>query len=156
MGLDRFYELNERFFKLTADHRVGDAAEEIFRVERRIETVETNVTAGVEPANLFSHAQAESQRGVHWNRYPNEAGALNLVRIEAFDRNVHGFGVIPGPAQQPHWHCYARRLMPEFVAGDQENGSFDRYRHRWHVIRFARSEEHTSELQSLAYLVCRL
>src|SRR2546425_6497160 len=31
-----------------------------------------------------------------------------------------------------------------------------RTRHRPHQDRVARSEEHTSELQSLAYLVCRL
>src|SRR5687767_15371813 len=29
-------------------------------------------------------------------------------------------------------------------------------RPKWHSQRIARSEEHTSELQSLAYLVCRL
>src|SRR3989441_3767409 len=32
----------------------------------------------------------------------------------------------------------------------------ERYNQRWIVQRLGRSEEHTSELQSLAYLVCRL
>src|SRR2546423_6297651 len=42
-------------------------------------------------------------------------------------------------------------------AGQQRSGSIGRkYRNRPDLVAHARSEEHTSELQSLAYLVCRL
>src|SRR2546425_7769297 len=34
--------------------------------------------------------------------------------------------------------------------------NFERPSHPWEAERIKRSEEHTSELQSLAYLVCRL
>src|SRR2546425_6391443 len=69
----------------------------------------------------------------------------------------------PSPVWTSQWSCRAgknitcfglaasttsRVLVPTFV----RRASTPRYR----VSRCARSEEHTSELQSLAYLVCRL
>src|SRR3712207_8931005 len=55
-----------------------------------------------------------------------------------------------------HDHAGARRL------GGEAAGSFDAVHaghdqvHQSHVRRMLRSEEHTSELQSRQYLVCRL
>src|SRR2546425_1763794 len=51
----------------------------------------------------------------------------------------------------------ARNLGSHQWAGDAVGPIFvHRASHRLHVGPMARSEEHTSELQSLAYLVCRL
>src|SRR3989441_3086090 len=51
-------------------------------------------------------------------------------------------------------------FVPEFQAaffgGDPDNFNFPRFNIDMALVRVYRSEEHTSELQSLAYLVCRL
>src|SRR2546425_6814535 len=49
-----------------------------------------------------------------------------------------------------------RNLQPLVVAGDLGPGRGDAARRQNRRRRGSRSEEHTSELQSLAYLVCRL
>src|SRR5205823_12777689 len=52
----------------------------------------------------------------------------------------------------PEWFLDANGQLPQLTAADVE--ALDRWNDpRW---RQSRSEEHTSELQSLAYLVCRL
>src|SRR2546425_9411972 len=48
-----------------------------------------------------------------------------------------------------------RRFGPPATGGDRRQVLRDPGQHRKQGLRF-RSEEHTSELQSLAYLVCRL
>src|SRR2546425_13020226 len=87
-----------------------------------------------------------------------------LFRSHVLDRAAHGQGVRPD-RQAPR--AIDRDLRPAHPgrAGDallqllQGDGEVDRLRH---LLRGAagrvseRSEEHTSELQSLAYLVCRL
>src|SRR2546425_7260795 len=52
----------------------------------------------------------------------------------------------------PHRAKTHRALGPAVRRGEQARGE----RHPGRGIRGERSEEHTSELQSLAYLVCRL
>src|SRR5229473_1371512 len=45
-------------------------------------------------------------------------------------------------------------FQPDFGLGLER--AFEKQRHRFNFFALPRSEEHTSELQSLAYLVCRL
>src|SRR2546425_7227520 len=55
--------------------------------------------------------------------------------------------------------CCQRRMNRSLHWGDRRRGSAWSHRTRkrkWDRQRYQRSEEHTSELQSLAYLVCRL
>src|SRR5687767_15392932 len=60
-----------------------------------------------------------------------------------FRSKLHG----DGEAGQPGW-------LLAFERNHGRVGQGQRRRQRWNVSE--RSEEHTSELQSLAYLVCRL
>src|SRR5687767_15341844 len=48
------------------------------------------------------------------------------------------------------------RLLPGAIDGHADRRHVTRDRLRRHLGQCQRSEEHTSELQSLAYLVCRL
>src|SRR5205823_11791839 len=65
-----------------------------------------------------------------------------------------------GRALEPFAHLFHRDAVSQARVGHREQGvhadavgfTVDRQ----HLGRGARSEEHTSELQSLAYLVCRL
>src|SRR5205823_14092814 len=78
-----------------------------------------------------------------WHRLPPQwhpalehLGALRRPRDHGWDRCQHGGGVAERDTGLPDQH-----RQPE---------------HGWRGDHPDRSEEHTSELQSLAYLVCRL
>src|SRR2546425_769806 len=87
---------------------------------------------------------------VHWF---DEGGALKISMDERSETCLKGFSVVPGllglidevglaAKKDPGTMVAASELVLEGLEA--------------HLIDQARSEEHTSELQSLAYLVCRL
>src|SRR3989441_6554659 len=55
----------------------------------------------------------------------------------------------------PHKRCKAEVYVLTKEEGGRHTPFFNGYRPQFY-LRTTRSEEHTSELQSLAYLVCRL
>src|SRR2546425_4150805 len=61
-------------------------------------------------------------------------------------------------ARNTAWQCDILEWQPEAqgVADAKLGAKLRAVRHAQFKDRFDRSEEHTSELQSLAYLVCRL
>src|SRR5205823_14082868 len=63
--------------------------------------------------------------------------------------------VVLPPDHLPHWYENLRKWV---AVGDDPLDCCQRHQIRYHPLAFppVRSEEHTSELQSLAYLVCRL
>src|SRR5687767_15573169 len=63
-----------------------------------------------------------------------------------------GFVYLVAPARHRHRQAENR----ECSAGTAEGDGVDTHAFRFRQFRCLRSEEHTSELQSLAYLVCRL
>ena len=102
------------------------------------------MTFGVELANLLRDSQPEPQSGVHRNRYPDEARALDFVLVKAFDRNVHRFGFIARATQQTQRHRNARRLMAQLVTRNQENRrSSELFRHQMicYALWIARRKE---------------
>src|SRR3712207_8140949 len=58
--------------------------------------------------------------------------------------------------RSPHCHVLRRRRGSRREAGRGEWPSTRLYRSKWRAKTPDRSEEHTSELQSRQYLVCRL
>src|SRR2546425_8984433 len=61
------------------------------------------------------------------------------------------------PSTKLPWHSHRTTLLPTIIMPTHTKTSVER-RKRWTRAppTCERSEEHTSELQSLAYLVCRL
>src|SRR5687767_15336934 len=80
------------------------------------------------------HPRAATHRMLRMRNAPGRAPA----------RRCHG----PGAQAEAEQREYIRRLSPQTLAVS--------LRHASAPSRTVRSEEHTSELQSLAYLVCRL
>src|SRR5205823_11655881 len=78
------------------------------------------------------------------------------MRADETLATICGFLVPPGEEQPSTWLSHARlhalvgRILAATLKSDLHSGRVVGW---WHV---GRSEEHTSELQSLAYLVCRL
>src|SRR5262245_63717517 len=62
-----------------------------------------------------------------------------------------------GPSREEIWRQLASELNANYVDGDfWERGKIQASHAGWLITLEERSEEHTSELQSLRHLVCRL
>src|SRR2546425_150112 len=71
----------------------------------------------------------------------------DTATTEIYTLSLHDALPISGwPATSPRWACSSWPFSPRWRSPPSARSSFSR----------SRSEEHTSELQSLAYLVCRL
>src|ERR1041384_673598 len=102
-------------------------------------------------AQLARRSRLMNQAFMHES---NARAALRLVEIRRRDHDCDSL------TRQ------IRQRVPELAPGnridtgcgfiEQQNFRFDNQRARERKLLLHRSEEHTSELQSLAYLVCRL
>src|SRR2546425_3390375 len=109
-----------------------------------------NLAASMSPANSWTPALAGATIR---NLYPGRSG---LAGILAVDLQRCGFtGLDDAPSD-----VYATILGDRFDPARAVDGLGERYRIEQNYFKLhaccRRSEEHTSELQSLAYLVCRL
>src|SRR5262245_2000666 len=80
------------------------------------------------------------------NRFSNHADMSQPLLRELF-----------GPSREELWRQLASELNANYVDGDfWERGKIQASHAGWLITLEERSEEHTSELQSLRHLVCRL
>ncbi len=94
---------------------------QVVGVQRGVEAIEADVTGRIDLTDLFGHAEPQPQRCMHRNRYPHEAGAGHFVQIEALDGNVQPVRCIPSAFEERQRRGDAKGLMPELIAGDQQN-----------------------------------
>src|SRR2546425_7963994 len=105
------------------------------------------------PMRIVSPSQKRSFR---WSPSAMEAYAFTIETEEQINRNVLTavtgmFSTAPGLAHSPG--APNRRMTYDPIRAVKNITSEAR---NTHIPSLVRSEEHTSELQSLAYLVCRL
>src|SRR5687767_15777204 len=67
---------------------------------------------------------------------------------------LHDNQAVEDTLKQYRAHDCSREYLS--TTAEQTRSAENRRRNRIKLVKLARSEEHTSELQSLAYLVCRL
>src|SRR5262249_2626349 len=124
MCLDRPRQLREWLLSLSADHAIRRVCEQVLSVQRRVEAVEADVTAGIHRTHPLGDTDADAKRRVHGHRDRDERCAPNTLHVEGLDRHVHHGRPV---AQILEYGCGPRHgesLMPDLIACDEENLSW--------------------------------
>lgn len=114
-------KLDQGFFKFPPDDRIDAMAQEEIGIHPGIEPVKAEVDLWMEPPNLLDHSDGDSQRGVHWNRDPDQAGAGDRYGVQVFHAEVKRTRVETGLMQKTERGGQGDRLVAELVARDKED-----------------------------------
>ena len=120
-GRERRRQRHQRRLELAADHRVAAVREQVLRVQRRVEPVEADVAARIDPADQRSHAHAQPERCVHGNGDRDQSGACRLLRVELLDGDVQRFGGESGALEEGQRRGHGQRLMPQLIARHEQD-----------------------------------
>ena len=66
--IERFNEYLQRDLILSAHYRIGQPLEQIFRIDRGVESIETDVAGWVQCPDQLGDAHPKPERGVHGYR----------------------------------------------------------------------------------------
>src|ERR1035438_1565821 len=108
--------------------------------------------ASMRPTNQVDH----SQPGFRVKAYQTTAASPpNVTFAEEAFAGLHGANIATAVATPPEGYFVWNNEM-DFADDIAANAANGEYRYNYFLSQYFRSEEHTSELQSLRHLVCRL
>ena len=116
-------EPRERSFVLAADDRVCLMSEEKLRIESRIQSVKGDVARGIHRSHSPRRAHSKAEGRMHRHRNSDKPCPPDALFVAAFDGQVQGLGLKSRALQECQGHGQAHRLVPQFVAGEQQNRS---------------------------------
>jgi hypothetical protein len=120
----RLGERDQRPFRFPGNHRIAFAGgEQVLGVEPRIEAVVDEHRSRIERPHLARGLDADPERGVHGHRDADECRPSDPFAVEALDRQVETGGSKTRPIEERRGRSQADRLVPELVAGDEEDVS---------------------------------
>jgi len=119
--LERPRQLDERGLTLAGDHALGAVGEEVLRVEAGVEPEEADMAAGTHGAHALRDRHAEPEGRVHGHRDGDQLRARDLVGVEGLHRHVHHRGPVAQALEEGRRPRHRERLMPELVAGNEED-----------------------------------
>ena len=121
IALERIRELDERLFDLTGEYRVDAVLAQVVGVESRVETIEGQMTPGIEGADALGDVHPQPERRVHGYGEGDQSCTPHLLGIKRLDREVQHVRRIPRTFQEGDRPGDGKGLVTQLITGDEQD-----------------------------------